>query len=501
MKIDVEANLIDQDSRSSKAIDSEMYQFLDTQEGQNIKADIELLNSMGFDKKMINKVYILLQPENIERAIDYMTEIDGVYHHDFIEGGNPNEQNLCFICKKPRRNHLDFIPDEFLNEPLNNNLNNNNNINLNIPKNNNLIDIPQKIEDDIIEDNKNNKNPDDDFFMEECQVCYEEIFKADKDLNALPCGHLFCTQCWFNYLKTSITEAKVDKIRCMEHECNEIISEEFILNHIKGNENLIQKYKRFKKRAEILKDKNKKICPKADCDSFLTKAKSSKYVKCENGHEYCFECLNPPHGRKPCDVKLEKQFMKWTKGKRVKRCPRCQMYTEKNEGCNHMTCVSCKYQWCWLCEGEYKYDHYKSGKCKGQQFTRADNLKEIDRFRNAFGLHKIFRCVFSDVSGPFDLDEYMWLKYLLMLGFLLFGFPFLYLYVNILYLEKNTHFESESIEDFFIVMSCLIGLPLFVSYQIIFACTVAPFILISLVYHKFFDRLLLFYGIGENDNL
>ena len=34
---------------------------------------------------MINKVYILLRPENIERAIDYMTEIDGIYQHNFFE--------------------------------------------------------------------------------------------------------------------------------------------------------------------------------------------------------------------------------------------------------------------------------------------------------------------------------------------------------------------------------------------------------------------------------
>ena len=23
-----------------------------------------------------------------------------------------------------------------------------------------------------------------------------------------------------------------------------------------------------------------------------------------------------------------------------------------------MTCAEYKYQWCWLCEGEYKYGHY-----------------------------------------------------------------------------------------------------------------------------------------------
>ena len=66
MKIDVKENLIELERRDSVVIDDELNKFLDKDEGQNIKADIELLNNMGFDKKMINKVYILLRPENIE---------------------------------------------------------------------------------------------------------------------------------------------------------------------------------------------------------------------------------------------------------------------------------------------------------------------------------------------------------------------------------------------------------------------------------------------------
>ena len=62
MKIDVKENLIELDRRDSVVIDDELNKFLDKDEGQNIKADIELLNNMGFDKKMINKVYILLRP-------------------------------------------------------------------------------------------------------------------------------------------------------------------------------------------------------------------------------------------------------------------------------------------------------------------------------------------------------------------------------------------------------------------------------------------------------
>ena len=43
----------------------------------------------------------------------------------------------------------------------------------------------------------------------------------------------------------------------MNHGCNENISEKFILKHISNNNNLIDKYKKFKKRIEILQDKNK----------------------------------------------------------------------------------------------------------------------------------------------------------------------------------------------------------------------------------------------------
>jgi len=60
----------------------------------------------------------------------------------------------------------------------------------------------------------------------------------------MPCGHLFCTNCWFNYLKTLITEAKAEKIICMNYEWNENISEGFILKHISDNNHLIEKYKK-----------------------------------------------------------------------------------------------------------------------------------------------------------------------------------------------------------------------------------------------------------------
>ena len=213
-----------------------------------LKSDIELLNSMGFDRAMINKVYILLNPENIERAIDYMTEINGVYQHDFIPNNNINQINNCFICNHPKQNHLNYSPENSFSIFWKENIINSSSIINNISRNKSQVE----------EDNNNINNNDISSDEYECEVCYENINKDEKELNEIKCGHLFCSNCWLNYLKTLITEAKVENIKCMEHECKEIISEEFILKYIREDPDLVEKYKRFKQRAEILKDEKKK---------------------------------------------------------------------------------------------------------------------------------------------------------------------------------------------------------------------------------------------------
>ena len=323
--------------------------------GQHISSDINTLISMGFDKKMINKTYILLRPPNIERAIDYMTEINGIIQHNFLENkAGIINKNLCYICKKPRKKHLGYVPGLFPDE--------NDNI-----KSDDIMKIKSS------EDST-------------CKVCFESIGKKEKKYNSIPCGHLCCTACWVNYLETLISEAKVEEIKCVEHKCNQILEEKFIIKHIKQNKKLLVKYEKFKNRAQILKDPNKKICPEPNCESYLEKSTKTKYVRCKEGHNYCFECLKPPHGKSTCESILEKEFLLYKKDKVIKRCPKCKIYTEKNEGCNHMTCSSCKYQWCWLCEGQYSYGHYDTGRCKDHQFTKANSIDEAENNRkNDYG--------------------------------------------------------------------------------------------------------------------
>ena len=117
--INSDLNLID-DAKlqtDSLLIENEMKHFKEEHEGENILNDIRSLEEMGYEKTMINKIYILLRPENIDRAIDYMAEIDGIYQHNFFESNNKSkDKGLCFICKKSKKYHLDYIPEELINE-------------------------------------------------------------------------------------------------------------------------------------------------------------------------------------------------------------------------------------------------------------------------------------------------------------------------------------------------------------------------------------------------
>ena len=171
-------NSIDENiGRDTKTIENEMTNYLETEEGEKIKSDVELLQAMGYDKKMINKVYILLRPENIERAVDYMTELNGVYQHNFFENHNSSkDKGLCFICKKARQFHLDYIPDEVLAEDNNQNNNLGNNF---VEDDNDSFNFSQEsIKSEKIENEKKS------LISVECNVCFDEVEEGEKNFNA-----------------------------------------------------------------------------------------------------------------------------------------------------------------------------------------------------------------------------------------------------------------------------------------------------------------------------
>ena len=368
--------------------------------GENIE-EKQMLYDMGFKFQLINTIFNNIHPVDIQEALDYLNKNDkGKFTHSYIE----NDRFICTICNQGRDAHEStalFMEDNEGHNQINSNTdnntpnptielnivsneNNNNNLNNNILNNNDNTRRTNnrnslrytKLEDSYLNLlNKNNiyssNKP------KECGICGDQIEYPDSYTVKLICAHYFCIECWQNYLKEKINNANVVKISCMQHGCSEVLKKEFI-KKILNDDTLIQKYEKFLEKQNLLmSNKNIKFCPIPDCDGYAEKIKNKKYVKCNFGHDFCFECLKQPHGKQKCEDIIDKDFEEWKKHKIVKRCPNCKMWTEKNEGCNHMTCVGCKFQWCWLCQKKYSSDHYTIGSCKGLQFETEQDEQKI----------------------------------------------------------------------------------------------------------------------------
>ena len=73
-----------------------------------------------------------------------------------------------------------------------------------------------------------------------------------------------------------------------------------------------------------------------------------------------------------CNQNVDIGYSKWALNKDVQKCPKCRMGIEKADGCNHMTCSSCRYEFCWICKGPYTDSHFEVWNifgCPGAQYT------------------------------------------------------------------------------------------------------------------------------------
>ena len=282
------------------------------------------------------------------------------------------------LTKNPINNKINESPkDNILSSTTNNNNSNN------TGKNNSILDIMSYISDKYsnltgmndpifghFSEHSNNDNKDVPQMNEDCLICFEKLTKEEINNNLIECFHAFCNDCFYDYFKEKIN-SNIDEIKCPEKNCKIMIPNYFIEEKLIHDIPLLSKYKKLKKIKQLQLDPNVKFCPYPNCDSYAIK-KDNNFVSCiHNGHKFCFNCLNYWHDKGICTIDIYSFYKKWKNSNKMKRCPKCRYLIEKNEGCNHMTCTNCKYEWCWICKNEYKPGHYELGsRCYGLQYSR-----------------------------------------------------------------------------------------------------------------------------------
>eukprot|EP00127_Corallochytrium_limacisporum_P005775 Clim_evm154s210 gene=Clim_evmTU154s210 len=251
----------------------------------------------------------------------------------------------------------------------------------------------------------------------ECEICMSET--DPKSMVGLPCHHLFCSDCWNQYLRGKIMEeGSGQNIHCPQHGCD-ILVDEWTVSKLILDPKVLSRYEYLVARDFVGSNRYIKFCPAPGCENAIKVQSLQTFeVTCECGHKFCFNCQQSVHDPVKCEM-LKKWLIKcaddsetanWIAA-HTKECPKCKTTIEKNGGCNHMTCRSptCKYEFCWVCCGPwephgsswYNCNRFEEGESINAREAQAKSRAYLERY-----LHYYNRYANHEQSARFERQLY-----------------------------------------------------------------------------------------------
>ena len=193
-----------------------------------------------------------------------------------------------------------------------------------------------------------------------CRICFADC--APDEARAAPCGHRFCGDCYGGYARNKVDEGPgCVGMACPEAGCACVVPPDVLDACLDAPRRA--KLARFRVENYVSFAKELRWCPGAGCTKVARAGPCVGAVTCAPngcGATFCFRCGEEAHA--PCDCALvarwtekcqnESETANWILAN-TKRCPKCQTRIEKNQGCNHMSCSQCKYEFCWMCMGDW----------------------------------------------------------------------------------------------------------------------------------------------------
>ncbi|KAL4432057.1 hypothetical protein ABPG74_017793 [Tetrahymena malaccensis] len=233
----------------------------------------------------------------------------------------------------------------------------------------------------------------------ECILCCN-----DKDIYSLECNHEFCKGCWEQYLQAGVKQGCDFALvkRCPMDKCKQIVDLDFFKRFLK--EPFYKLFETFLCQDFMARNKKATCCPGKKCSNIiiLNSYKGSLQsfdeaffnVSCDCTYSFCSLCRDEAH--RPLNCQKMKEWNSLVGGKtsetidqlwiklNTKKCPKCKVDIEKNQGCMHMTCRKCTYEFCWLCMGDWKNhtdcNKYSEIHKKEQDQIKQQSEAELQRF-------------------------------------------------------------------------------------------------------------------------
>ena len=240
----------------------------------------------------------------------------------------------------------------------------------------------------------------------ECEICYDDEGFPPHRMFAMACGHSFCRGCWGGFLEVALTNGPACiRQTCPAAGCSELVTEEEYAELAPPDH--LARFRSYQLRNFVESNPMTRWCPGPGCERVAVG--SGRMDGAESGGlvagcsdcdlSFCLRCGEEPHAPVGCrdlgkwneKCKNESETANWILAN-TKPCPKCSSRIEKNQGCNHMSCSGCKYEFCWICMGPWsdhgantggyykcnKYDPNEDGAT--DQSDSAKAKRELDRY-------------------------------------------------------------------------------------------------------------------------
>lgn len=238
-----------------------------------------------------------------------------------------------------------------------------------------------------------------------CRICYSDF---NNDSFCVDCNHKFCKDCYAMYLKTLLTESNCIVAHCPEIKCkypvtrsifnslvfSSEIKSKYQVTHSTFNSLVFSSeelYNKYSIEKFIRSCKKYVYCPGENCQNIIFSEKPVMAI-CDCNLEFCTGCQQENHLPASCELiekwnlknNSESENISWIKIN-TKKCPSCNVSIEKNDGCNHMTCKSCKHEFCWLCFKNWK-NHMSCTKFENNDVDYLTAKYELEKYTHYFNL-------------------------------------------------------------------------------------------------------------------